>query len=229
METAEISQPAEVSKVVSRLPLFWAERSAVWFAQAEVQFTLSVISSEKTKFCHVISQLDDRSAAEVEDIITSPSERDSHTRLKIELVTCLSPYREQRIRLFLTLERGDRKPSKFLKHLRSLAPHDFHRSIWSGRLPLNVRDILASQPEGDFDAAARCADRITEAAPRPATARVVSLPDSAVHVLLQHIEDLSFQLTALRSEWALPRPSSRNRRPGSRSTSRDDAASNLCW
>jgi hypothetical protein len=30
------------------------------FAQAEVQFTLAGISSEQTKFCHVLSQLDQR-------------------------------------------------------------------------------------------------------------------------------------------------------------------------
>jgi hypothetical protein len=94
-----------------RLPPFWAERPAVWFAQAEAQFTLAGISSEKTKFYYVISQLDQRYAVEVEDIITSPPERDPYTTLKTELVTRLSPSREQRIRQFLTLDMGDRKPS----------------------------------------------------------------------------------------------------------------------
>jgi hypothetical protein len=56
------------------LPSLWAERPAAWFAKAEAQFTLDNISSEKTKFCHVISQLDHRYAAEVEDIIISPPE-----------------------------------------------------------------------------------------------------------------------------------------------------------
>jgi hypothetical protein len=45
---------------------------AVWFAQAEAQFFLAGISSETTKFLHVISQLDHRYAAEVEHIISSP-------------------------------------------------------------------------------------------------------------------------------------------------------------
>jgi hypothetical protein len=47
----------------------------VWFAQAEVQFTLAGISSERTKFSCVISQLDHRHAAEVEEMNTSPLER----------------------------------------------------------------------------------------------------------------------------------------------------------
>lgn len=56
-----------------QLILFRAELLAVWFAQAEAQFTLAGISSEKTTLCYVISQLDHRYAMEVMDIITSPA------------------------------------------------------------------------------------------------------------------------------------------------------------
>jgi hypothetical protein len=58
------------------LTLFWAEQPAVWFAQAEVQFSLAGISSERTKYFHFISQLDHRYAAEVEVIIVILPERD---------------------------------------------------------------------------------------------------------------------------------------------------------
>jgi hypothetical protein len=53
MEAADSSPPAEVSRV------------AVWFAQAEAQFFLDHVNSEKIKFFHIISQLDHRYAAEV--------------------------------------------------------------------------------------------------------------------------------------------------------------------
>jgi hypothetical protein len=86
MEAADSAPPAEVSRVAVRLPPFWAERPAVWFAQAEAQFTLTGISSEKTKFCHVISQLDHRCAMEGEDIITSPPDHHPYTTLRTELV-----------------------------------------------------------------------------------------------------------------------------------------------
>jgi hypothetical protein len=139
-----------------RLPPFWAKRPAVWFAQAEVQFTLAGISSEQTKFCYVISQLDQRYASEVEDIITSPPERDPYTTLRTELVRRLSPSKEHRIRL-LTLNMGDRKPPQFLRHLRSVSPDmpDYLlRSIWSSRLPSHLRAILAGQTEGNLETAA---------------------------------------------------------------------------
>jgi hypothetical protein len=86
MEVADSSPPAEVSRVAVWL--------AVWFAQAEAQFFLAGVSSETTKFFHEISQLDHRYSAEVEDIITSPPERDLYTKLRNELVQQLSPSRE---------------------------------------------------------------------------------------------------------------------------------------
>jgi hypothetical protein len=79
--------------VAVRLPPFWAQR-AVWVAQAEAQFTLAGSSSEQTKFCHDISQLDHRYATEVEDIITSPPERDRYSSLRTQVVRQLSPKRE---------------------------------------------------------------------------------------------------------------------------------------
>jgi hypothetical protein len=134
-----------------RLPPFWAERPAVCFDQAEAQFFLAGISSEKTKFCHVVSQTDHRYAAELENIITSLPERNSYTTLRTELMRRLSPSREQCIRQLLKLEMGDRRPSQFLRHFRSLAPDvsdDFLHTIWSSRLPPNIQVILVGQPEG---------------------------------------------------------------------------------
>jgi hypothetical protein len=58
----------------------------MWFAQAEIQFLLAGVSNEKTKFSHVISQLEHWYAAEVENIITSLPEGDPYTALRTELM-----------------------------------------------------------------------------------------------------------------------------------------------
>jgi hypothetical protein len=137
---------------------------------------------------------------------------------------------------------GDRKPSQFLRHLRSLAPDvsdDLIRSIWSNRLPRNIRAILACQSEGDLDAAGRCADRIIEAAPQPALASVG--PPTEKSALLQGKEVLSRQVAAIRAEQDRlrarnphpsprdPCPGPRTRRSGSRSPTRSDSAPSTCW
>jgi hypothetical protein len=76
---------AEISIVAVHLPPFWPERPNVSFSQAEAQFALAGITSETTKFYHVISQLDHRYAEEV-DIITSPPQRDPYTTLRTVLL-----------------------------------------------------------------------------------------------------------------------------------------------
>jgi hypothetical protein len=58
--------------VAVRLLSFWPNRSGLWFAQAEAQFNLASITSEKMKFIYVVSQLEYRHAAEVKGIIVAP-------------------------------------------------------------------------------------------------------------------------------------------------------------
>ncbi|PNF31836.1 hypothetical protein B7P43_G08919 [Cryptotermes secundus] len=244
--------PTETPRIAVRLPPFWGDRPAVWFAQAEAQFTLAGISSERTKFCHVISQLDQRYASEVEDIITSPPEGGPYTLLRTELVRRLFPSPEQRIRQLLTVEEiGDRKPSQFQRYLKSFAPEvsdNVIRSVWTSRLPCNVQSFLAGQNESNLEAAALCADRISEVEVRPALASVDGPTD--IGALRQEMADFSRQVAALstgqdrlharfknldttpRDRGPNPkgsRPAFNNHRPGSRSPSRGDATSSVCW
>jgi hypothetical protein len=233
------------------LPPFWVERPAVWFAQAEAQFFLAGVNSEKTKFFHVISQLDHRYAAEVEDI-TFPPERDPYTTLRTELVQWLFPSREQRIRQLLTPEEmGDRKPSQFLRHLRGLD------------LTCQKTSCTPSGPAGypptyrPFSPVSRSAAWTPQPAVQTASPRwhpsrrslaLVTSPNNTT--LLQEIVYLSRQVAALSAEQdrlrtsfrdpplstrdpcsstRYPDSGPRNRLPNSRSPSRGDTAPTLCW
>jgi hypothetical protein len=46
------------------------------------RITLASITEERTKFYHILSQLDHRYAKEVRDIVTSPPQDEPYTRLK---------------------------------------------------------------------------------------------------------------------------------------------------
>jgi hypothetical protein len=176
MEVMDGTQPAEISRE----------------AQAEAQFSLAGISSERTKFHYVIYQLDQRYAAEVEDIITSPLQQE-YSKLRTELLKRLSLLREQHAHRILTLEEmDDRKLSQFLRHLRSLVPDlpdYFLRTIWTNRLHAKVKATLACHPEVELDAAADCADRIIETVPLPALASIGQPTDN--NEFLRRIEQLS--------------------------------------
>jgi hypothetical protein len=109
MEAMNGSQAAATCTVAVRLSPFWSERPAMWFAQTEGQFSLEVISNDRIKFYHTISQLDHRYAVELEDIITFPPQQIPYTTLKTELLNRLSHRREQRPRQNFTLQQmGDR-------------------------------------------------------------------------------------------------------------------------
>jgi hypothetical protein len=91
------------------------------------------------------SQLEQRYAAEVEDIIISPPHHEPYTKLRTELLKWLAPSKQQRSHQLLTLEMGDRKPSQFLWHLKSLTPDMPNlnlRTIWFSRLPTKIHRKL---------------------------------------------------------------------------------------
>ena len=79
-----------INRVGIRVPPFWPEKPALWFAQLEGQFALSNITQDATKFYYVISQLDNKYAAEVEDVITNPPPTGRYDRIKAEMIRRLS-------------------------------------------------------------------------------------------------------------------------------------------
>ncbi|XP_071579653.1 uncharacterized protein [Temnothorax nylanderi] len=156
-----------VSKVAVRLPPFWGDEPELWFAQLEGQFTLSGITQDTTKYSYALSQLDSRQIKEIKDVVTQPPEADKYGTVKRALIQRMSVSQEQRTRQLLELEElGDRKPSQFLRHLRTLAgenvPDSLLRTLWLGRLPTQMQMVLATRTEDPLNSVAEQADRIHE-------------------------------------------------------------------
>jgi len=86
MDTTDETNSSAVYRVSVRLPPFWPNRPAVWFAQAESQLELAAITRQHTKFNYAVSQLNQQQATEVEDIIISPPEQEPYDRLKAPIV-----------------------------------------------------------------------------------------------------------------------------------------------
>lgn len=201
--------PSDVNRVGVRIPPFWAEKPAVWFAQVEGNFILSGIKDEDTKYYYVMSQLDQRYAAEVEDLIVNPPDRDKYLKLKTELIKRLSISREKEVKqLLIHEELGDRRPSQFLRHMQQLAgpniPEDFLKSIWTSRLPVHLQTVVVSRKNTPLEELAELADQVHDIvpiSPQVATTTVASASSSStIDRMANEIAELTRQVKALSSQ-----------------------------
>jgi hypothetical protein len=172
----------------------------VCFAQLEGQFALLNVTQDATKFYYVISQLDNKYAAEVKDVKTNPPPTGRYDRIKPELIRSLSLSEEQRVcQLLMHEEMGDRRPTQFLRHLWTLTgpsvPSDFLRTLWTNRLPHNIQAIIATQAQVALDDVAQLVDKIAEITPPPCVACVTSGAD--IDTLTARIDELARQVAAL--------------------------------
>ncbi|XP_041981594.1 uncharacterized protein LOC121734992 [Aricia agestis] len=244
----EGSQPrSETCKVSVKLPPFWPNKPAVWFAQVEAQFDIAGIVADSTKYSYIVGQIDHKYAGEIEDILVRPPEKGKqYETLKAELIKRLSLSEEQKVRQLLSGEEtGDRKPSQFLRHLRSLAgvslsDQNILKQLWLRRLPQNVQVILASQPDLSLEQLANLADKITELTGPPAVFSTAvpsasvspSLPPSQdlLVTLMGKVEELSKQVNALSlRDRPQSRVRNRNRSRSRNSRANSPAPSTLCW
>lgn len=226
------SSGTQVNEVRVKLPIFWSDKPGLWFAQAEAQFDIHGIKADSTKFGYVLSMLDTTVAAEVEDAISNPPPEGKYEHLKRELINKLSLSRAQQIRQLLSDEElGDRKPSAFLRHLRSLAGTEMGddsilRELWMRRLPREVQRILIAQKDLKLDKVAEIADAIAETSSAPTAVHAASSSTVDLNHILQRIEDLTKKVEALSVDRGRSR-SATHSRPTSRSSSR--SGSRWCW
>ena len=171
----------------------------------------------------------------MEDVITNNPPTGRYEKIKAELIRRLSLSEEQRVRQPLMHEEmGDRRPTQFLRHLRTLAgpsvPPDFLRTLWTKRLPPNIQAIIVKQGQAALDDVAQLADKIAEVTPSPWVAPVSS-SSADICTLTARIDELTRQVAALAANASRPRSPSRTRphaRRSSRSAGRS-TASDICW
>lgn len=193
----------DICRVAVRPPPFWPQEPAVWFAQLEGNFVLSGIKDDDTKYYYVTSTLEQKYAAEVKDIITSPPEKGKYDKLKAEIIKRLSASREKEMKqLLMHEELGDRKPTQFLRHLQHLAgphvPEEFLKTIWTSRLPSSLQTVVACQPNSDLQSLAELADTVHDIVPAsPHVATTQTSPGSALDVMAKQISELTKQVQAL--------------------------------
>ena len=138
---------AGVAAVSLKLPMFWPERAAVWFVQAEAQFRTYGISQDDTKFHYITAALNQDTATRVLDLLQQPPAASKYKVLKQRLLDAFLLMDAQRAaRLLHMLGLGDDKPSQLMdRMLILLGDHQsgfLFREIFMQQLPTDIRTIL---------------------------------------------------------------------------------------
>lgn len=151
------------------------------------------MTTESTKFGHVVGALKPEYVTEVADIIMDPPSQ-PYSKLKAELIRRIGPSQVQKTRRVLEHEEmGDRKPSQFLRHLRylggSTVTEELLRILWLSRLPASMRAILATQQDTELDRVADFADSIADTmGPRTQVAEASAGPSTQPSGGMQDVE-----------------------------------------
>ena len=158
--------PSSISGVSVVPPPFWKPEPALWFAQVEAQFEIAGITTDSTKFNHVISAIESDVLASVSDLILQPNDGDKYATLKQRLIDLHSESQESKIRTLLQgIELGDQRPSQLLSRMRALAGEAVGdallKSLWLSQLPPTTQSILAALNE-DLSKLAVVADKIAD-------------------------------------------------------------------
>jgi len=191
-----------------KLPPFWKENPALWFAQIEAAFVIARITGDETRFRYTIVNLDQSTLPFVSDILASPPAQGRYETLKARLIASFGETTESKLRRLLRgQEFTDEKPSNVLQRLRNLAQGQCNDSvlgtIFIEHLPENVRTILAISETTDLNKLAAQADKILEVS-RPNLATITANQVTQVAAgnelrdLKQAIEELTRETARMR-------------------------------
>lgn len=223
----KMAEQQQIHKVSLKVPPFWKKNVQVWFQQLESQFSAAGITSELTRYHHVIGTLETEVVAQIADILAEELPIAPYTMLKRRLITEFSDSDQRRFeKLLHETELGSKKPTCLLKEMRLLAGDgvndSFLRNLFLQRLPVTTRAILAARTDS-LNELAESADKILEVTgPHQQVAAASRTPP--VEELQAQIAQLQQQIAALQTN----RPRSRSRSNPRRRSSPVPTA-NVCW
>jgi hypothetical protein len=158
--------PAVNMATAMKLPPFWPHAPALWFAQAECQFTVRGVEDEFQRYCLVVSVLPHESLRLVADIVETPPPTHQYTAIKERLLAShqLTGYQRAE-KLFAMPDLGARKPSDLMAAMLEICPRGEEKTelfacLFLQRLPRELRILLARADHKDPKALADEADKL---------------------------------------------------------------------
>lgn len=161
-----------LSMVCLFLPPFWLKNPNVWFAQVRAQFHLHYITSQPTRYFHVISVLPPKIADLMADVLAEPPSPATYDNLKqLLLVRATISERMCLQQLLNTEELADCRPSQLLHSMQRLlgcpgSPGSFYmhspilHELFLQRLSHPIHRIVTAADDVTLHRLATLADRV---------------------------------------------------------------------
>lgn len=243
-ETGEGSQPnnddlpnqtrENLNAISVKLPEFWPATPERWFLRVESQFSLRGITSEQTRFDHVMSTISQDVALKIYDAVVDPGDT-PYTTLKAAILAAFTPSPGSLVRDILNdVEIGDRTPSQFYRHLANQAESsglfqtELVQLLWIERLPPQLRAILKI---GNFKDSVKdmlaTADQVFEALRKDGAVHSISNADKqeAAPSVVDLLQKIQLEVNELKARFDKSRDSERRSRSSSRSRGRNRSRS----
>lgn len=179
----ELESAQRLNRVSIKFPPFWKSDPELWFMQIEAQFQIAKVTTDETKFFHVVGSVDSEVLTQVADLVKTPPPNDKYATLRKRLIEQFGQSADEKLsRLLQGFELGDRKPSQLLREMRTIASgttldDSVLRNLLLKSLPPHAQTILAASKE-TLEGLTLAADKIL-AVPMLPSQNVVSQAASA--------------------------------------------------
>lgn len=163
----DLAQPAAIWLT---LPPFWPKNPKVWIAQVEAQFHLQRLTSQLSRYWHVVAALPPEVADLMADVLAAPSSVNAYDHFKEVLLERTTLSERARLQQLIGSEDlGDRRPSHLLSAMQQLLQNSTSdtdcsilQELFLQRLPHTVRMILAAADDMPLVRLAALADKVME-------------------------------------------------------------------
>ena len=165
---AESEEEATVGTLSVKLPTFWPDMPEEWFGQAEANFRARRITSNKSRFNHVVVALDSDTLKGVVDLIQQDPDDDSYDKLKARLVQAFRLSVVDKVKQAfdmpaLTDESPVRLADKMMALTRGISGEDITKAMFLNKLPEDIRKVMWAEPLTDWTELKARANRLWHA------------------------------------------------------------------
>lgn len=238
---------SEMLAMSVKLPNFWQSLPLEWFMQIEAIFATRNITSQLTRFNHVVAALPSEVITTVIDVIQDNRDgaTNQYDKLKAALLARLTKSESRRIEELLNgTPMGDRTPSEYYRHLRAVAGtsksvnDDLLVKLWLRNLPALVQTAVTASGKTAPTEMTKVADEVYEVYERQAKFAPMASTTSISELVSQN-QRLLAEVAALKKSFSdmsyanQSRNRSRSRERDNRSRTQTPSGSTgtngLCW